>query len=167
LRSIRIKRVVKGVGRVKRLAELVGVVAVLTVLLSATAVAAPGTSVVFVVDKQFGGAQTIVVSSVPGCATGTVTDTSGPQLASDGPISLFSGTKLFDCGASGTFALSYRVHHYDCSPTDSGTWMIVGGTGVYAEMTGEGRLSGTYFPGACVASGIIDSCSGTLRLAGN
>src|SRR5262249_59858987 len=66
----------------------------------------------------------------------------GSSAASDGPISLFSGAKLFDCGASGSFTLAYRVHHYDCSPTDSGTWMIVGGTGVYAGMTGEGLLSG-------------------------
>jgi hypothetical protein len=161
----------KEVGRVKRLIGLIGVVAALATLaaglLSATAVADPGTSVAFVVNNQFGGTQTVVVSSIPGCATGTVTDTNGPQAAFDGPVSLFSGTKLFDCGASGTFTLAYRVHHIDCAPTDSGTWMIVGGTGAYAAMTGEGLVSDTYFPSACPASGITDSYSGTLRLAGN
>jgi hypothetical protein len=121
----------------------------------------------FVVNNQFGGAQTIVVSSIPGCATGTVTDTSGPKAAFDGPISLFSGTKLFDCGASGTFTLDYRALHDDCAPTDSGTWMIVGGTGIYAGMTGQGLVRGTYYPAPCVASGIIDGYSGTLTLAGS
>lgn len=151
----------------KRLAALAGVATVLAVSLSTAATAAPRTSVAFVVNNQFGGAQTIAVSSIPGCATGTVTDTSGPQAAFDGPIILFSGTKLFDCGASGTFTLAYRVHHLDCSPTDSGTWMIVAGTGVYAGTTGEGLVSGMYLPSACPASGIIDSYSGTLRLGGS
>ncbi len=160
-----------GGGRLKRRIGLVGAVAALAMLaagvLSAAAVADPGTSVDFVVNNQFGGPRAIVVSSIPGCANATVTDTSGPAAAFDGPISLFSGAKLFDCGASGIFTLAYRVHHYDCSPTDSGTWMIVGGTGVYAGMTGEGFLSGAYYPIPCFASGIIDSYSGTLRLSGS
>jgi hypothetical protein len=133
---------------VKRLIGLVGVVAALAMLaagvLSTAAAAGSGTSVAFAANNQFGGPQTIVSSSIPGCATGTVADTSGPTAAFDGPISLFSGAKLFDCGAAGTFTLAYGALHYDCSPTDGGTWMIIGGTGLYAGMTGQGLVSGTY-----------------------
>src|SRR5262245_44104104 len=159
------------VGKVKRLIGLVGVVAALATLaacvVSAGAVAAPGTSVAFVVNTQFGAVATTLASSIPGCTTATVTDASGPEAAFNGPVGLFSGTKLFDCGPSGTFTLAYRAHVIDCSPTDRGTWMIVGGTGLYAGMTGQGVVSGTYYPAPCSASGIIDSYTGMLRLAGS
>ena len=158
------------VRRAKRHIGLLGAVLALAALtagvVSAEAVGAPVTSVAFVVNNQFGGPQTIVFSSIPGCPTGTVTDTSGPQAAFDGPVTLFSGTKLFDCGASGTFTLADRVHTFVCSPTDSGTWMIVAGTGTYAGIGGQGRLSGTYLgPDSCTHTGILDSYTGTLRLA--
>ncbi|HXJ64564.1 MAG TPA: hypothetical protein VNN79_12490 [Actinomycetota bacterium] len=130
---------------------------------AAPALAAPGTRVAFVVDVPFSGTETIVVSSIPGCASGTVTTTG--DAAFNGPIGRFFGTKVFDCGSSGTFTLAYNANTFFCTPTDSGTWKIVEGTGDYAGMTGQGLLTGTFFGGdSCGAEGVLDSYTGTLRL---
>src|SRR5262249_51241668 len=154
-------------GGVKRLITLGGLIAALAVALAAAASTAPPTSVALVVNNQFGEPQTIVASSIPACPTGTVTDTSGPQAAFNGPIILFSGTKRFDCGAAGTFTLAYSVHTQTCSPTNSGTRMAVDDTGMYAGMSGQGLVSGMYFGGQCYPNhaGVIDNYTGTLRLA--
>jgi hypothetical protein len=106
-----------------------------------------------------------VVSSVPGCPAATVTDTT-LEAAFRGAMSLFSGTKLFDCGASGTFTLSYSVRAYVCSPTDNGSWQVADGTGMYAGTTGQGLVSGTYYgPSSCNHAGLIDDYTGTMRPA--
>jgi hypothetical protein len=90
------------------------------------------------------------------------------QLAFHGSTIHFSGQKLFDCGTSGTFTLDYQVLHVDCTPTDGGTWTVIGGTGLYAGMTGQGQVTGAYYPAPCVESGgIVDSYTGKLRLADN
>lgn len=131
-----------------------------------SAAATPGTAVAFVVNNQFGGLETTVTSSIPGCPAAGVTDTSD-QLAFRGSTIHFSGQKLFDCGTSGTFTLAYQVLHVKCTPTNNGTWTIVGGTGAYAGMTGQGQVSGTYYPIPCDESGgVIDSYTGKLSLAG-
>lgn len=116
-----------------------------------------------------GGAETLVVSSVPGCEAGATVSTDG-GAAFSGPIARFFGTKVFDCGASGTFTLAYNEHTFACMPTDSGAWKIVGGTGSHAGMTGQGRLTGTFYGPEVVdcgpAEGVLDSHTGSLKLAG-
>lgn len=128
--------------------------------------AAPGTQVAFVVDTPLdGSAETILVSSVPGCSTASIT-TSLEDFAVTGNVARFSGTKELDCGSSGTFTITFKAHTLVCSPTDSGTWKIAGGTGMYEGMTGQGKVNGTYYgPDLCEPEGIIDAYEGTLRLA--
>jgi hypothetical protein len=144
-------------------------VAVTAAVAGQTAAAAPGTPVAFVVDVDFaGGTQTIVpgTSTVPGCDQATVTDTQ-LNFAFPGQVGLFQGTKVFDCGPSGTFTLDYKAHVIRCAPTDDGTWQVADGTGLYAGMTGQGQVTGTYVGGPqCAATGILDSYSGTVRFAG-
>jgi len=132
----------------------------------AVASAAPATRVAFVTNNQFGGTSIFASSSIPGCPSGTVTDTTS-TASFHGPIRLFSGTKLFDCGASGTFTLSYRVHTLSaCSPTNSGPWQIEGGTGMYANMSGEGHILSTYIGSdPCIHTGTIGNYTGTIRLS--
>jgi hypothetical protein len=138
----------------------------LAVALTAVASAAPGIRVAFVTNNQFGGANTFTNSSIPGCPSGSVTDTTS-TASFHGPIRLFSGTKLFDCGASGTFTLAYRVHTFGaCSPTNSGPWRIEDGTGMYADMSGQGQILSTYLgPDACTHTGSSGNYTGTIRLA--
>jgi hypothetical protein len=148
---------------VKRLSIAAGLGAV---AFATIASAAPAMRVAFVTNNQFGGTSTFASSSIPGCLSGTVTDTTS-TASLHGPIRLFSGTKLFDCGASGTFTLSYRVHALGaCSPTNSGPWQIEGGTGMYAGMSGQGQILSTYFgPDACTHTGSSGNYTGTIRLA--
>lgn len=128
----------------------------------AGALAAPGTRVAFTVDEHFAtNTGTILASSIPGCATATVT-TPAPGGKAVGPMGLFWGTKVFDCGSSGTFTLDYRAHALAGELNDMGTWQITGGTGTYAGMTGQGLISGTYHDEFTV---ITDSYTGIIRLA--
>ena len=99
------------------------VAAVLAATIVGSASASPGLRVAFVVDVSFTGTESTVTSSIPGCPSATVTTSGGAGFG--GPIGRFFGTKTFDCGASGTFTLSFRAHAFGCNPTDSGTWMMV------------------------------------------
>lgn len=148
-----------------RVASLALLAAAALVMGHLPASASPGTQVAFVIDTPFDGSpEMALVSSVPGCPAATVI-TSPEGFAVTGNVARFSGTKELDCGSSGTFTLAYRAHTLVCSPTDSGTWKIVGGTGMYEGMTGQGKVSGTYY-GAdpCEHDGVIDAFAGTLRL---
>jgi hypothetical protein len=140
-------------------------IALVIALMGPAAWADAGTTVSFIVDVPFGGSETIIASSIPGCPSGTVTTTG--EVTFRGPIGRFFGTKVFDCGASGTFTLEYRASAFACSPTDSGTWKIRGGTGIYAGMSGVGHLTGTFYGGEpCAPAGIVDAYTGTIRLVG-
>jgi hypothetical protein len=139
-----------------------------TAAVAGPAAATSGTPVAFVVEDLFGGTQAIVAgtSTMPGCDQATVTDTQ-LSFAFPGQVALFQGTKVFDCGPSGTFTLDYKAHVIRCAPTDDGTWQVADGTGIYAGMTGQGQVTGTYVGGPqCAAAGILDSYSGTVRFAG-
>jgi hypothetical protein len=129
-------------------------------VLAAASVAAPATKVAFVVDQQISGAGTVLVSSIPGCPTGTVTSDSAGFV--HGAIGHFVGTHTIDCGDGNTFTLSYIAHARIGSPTDSGTWKIVAGTGAYADMKGNGTIAGTYY---LDFTGILDNYAGTIQLA--
>ena len=60
------------------------------------------------------------------------------------------------------------MHTQACSPTDSGTWTLVDGTGMSAGMSGHRLADGTYFGDACYPNraGVIDNYTGTLRATG-
>ncbi len=140
------------------------VAALLAATIVGSASASPGIRVAFVVDVSFAAGESTVTSSIPGCPSATVTTSGGAGFG--GPIGRFFGTKTFDCGASGTFTLSFRAHAFGCNPTDSGTWMMVEGTGMYAGISGQGQLAGTYYGAApCEFDGVLDSYTGTIKLA--
>lgn len=140
---------------------------------AAPATAAPPTAVDFTVDESLplGTPGDLISSDVPGCAAGAATVATPTATRTDsGPIAQFQGTKIFDCGGGNTFTLTFRVASSECSETDSGTWKLVGGTGVFAGAKGHGSLVGTYTLGAgigtfCDNDGILDHYTGKLKLA--
>ena len=91
-------------------------------------------------------------------------------MTTTGPLTNFSGTKVFDCGAGNSFTLKYRATTSDCRSTDSGNWKLIGGTGIFADAKGHGRLVGTHTLGDgtgtfCDNDGIDDHYTGKIKLA--
>jgi len=84
-------------------------------------------------------------SAVPGliCASGTVVELGGTApINSVGPFQTFWVTKQFKCGLD-TFDVEMFVRLNTVTGYTKAKWEIVGGTGEYTNLQGEGRLKGT------------------------
>jgi hypothetical protein len=142
---------------------VVAVAVLASAAFAATASASSAIRVTLVVHETFAGG-TVLRTTVPGCAAGDRVETLDPQRRLLGQNWMFTGFKRVDCRAAGTFTFAYQaVARVACSPNDVGTWKIVGGTGSFANVTGGGRLIGTYTPaGACPPLGIDDAWTGVM-----
>ncbi len=70
--------------------------------------------------------------------------------------------RTFVCAdGSGSFTVRLNARWHPCDTTNSGTWVVLRGTGAYADLSGAGRLTGTY-SGAdpCDPSGVQDVLTG-------
>lgn len=111
---------------------------------------------------------TIVSSSIPGCASGTVdtVDATAGPFGSDGMV--FRGTKIVNCDNGDTLTFTYVARYLSSdSPIDFGRWDIRGGTGSLAGASGGGFLIGNYTGGSGTAgdnTGITDNWFGLLRI---
>lgn len=109
----------------------------------------------------------IVRGSLEHCAGATVKTTRAGG-SEGGGVSTFNGSKKIDCGAGNTLTLAFKVQVAGCQKTNSGSWQVIRGTGVFASTRGQGRLVGTYTyrngPGTfCKADGIDDRYTGKLQ----
>lgn len=145
----------------------VAVVAVVSLTAGAfptTASAASVVRVTLVVHETLFAGGTVLRTTVPGCEAGDPVATLDPQVRQLGQNRMITGFKLVDCRSSGTFTFAFQaIVPTACRPHDFGTWRIVRGTGTFENVTGGGRLIGTYTPaGACPPEGIDDAWSGVL-----
>jgi hypothetical protein len=122
--------------------------AILTAVLSGaflcgTATAGAPTPVRLELQTSDSGAGTFTASGGGLCPGGTTSDAlfaTGYQ--SENHIN-FHVTKTFTCAdGSGTFTLHMPAHYFFGAPTDRASWVIVSGTGAYADLKGAGRLTG-------------------------
>ena len=126
---------------------------VLAAAFTGTAGPAQGAESVHITAHEvFGGASTFT-STIPGCASGTVT-TVGDHTSFVRPFGKFTGFKVFECSAGGRFVIRLSAKFGETGST--GTWAFVGGVGGLA---GGGTLVGTPAP----PDGITDVYDGTLR----
>lgn len=152
------------------LGALVAAVLAATLMVAANpAGAAPPTAVDFTIEETLDPLSTgsLVAGSIPlGCDTPTVT-TTGVRVGGGGDLRTFAAVKDFDCGGGDAFTISLNARVRDCSTSDTGTWRVTGGTGVFAGLRGSGRLVGTYFGGtgdSCGPDGIFDNYTGRFIL---
>jgi Na+/melibiose symporter-like transporter len=134
-------------------------------MLTATLAAAAPVPAVIDVTAEFAQPGVFVAVSDALCESGTTTDVATASTA--GPVTTFDDLKTFTCqDGSGTFTLHIVARVIGCAATDSGTWKVVGGTGDYESLKGQGQLTGTYFGGtsSCDAVGIVDHLTGKLKL---
>ncbi len=110
----------------------------------------------------------MIASDIAVCPSAAVA-TIGATRTDSGPVSTFRGTKVIDCGGGDTFSVEFRASVTGCSSTDSGTWKVIDGTGVFTGAKGHGKLVGSYrFDGGagtfCMTDGIDDRYTGKLKL---
>ena len=137
----------------------------LSPLLAAPASAAGASesiSIVSTVDFAT-GSETFVAEGGGLCRSGTAFVSNGPYIRERG-VSTFLLNKGFTCDdGSGTFFVELRVWYSPCAATDRGVWTVLGGTGAYASLKGQGQVVGTYTPGPCSdATGLVDHYTGRL-----
>lgn len=110
------------------------------------------------------GAETFVAQGGGLCPSGTAFVSNGVFTREHGQIAEFLLDKGFTCAdGTGTFFLRLRAWYTPCEPTDSGVWTVIGGTGAYATLKGQGQLTGTYRPGPCAsAAGLTDVYTGRM-----
>ena len=135
---------------------LVGVLA-----LAAVVAAAPPQSATFMVVEQFdppSGEFTSDGSIL--CASGTTSNEFSASGFRSNVGIVFHDRKTITCDdGSGTFTLLLQARTGFNVGDDgtSGRWVVLSGTGEYAGLHGQGRLTGTYTP-----SGISESYQGRL-----
>ena len=145
--------------RALRTGLLLAVVSALAALVATAALAASRTQVAFTVQMSgFGGA--LITSTIPNCATATV-GTPEAGWFFHGQVGHFYGQHSFDCGDGNTFTVSYIAHSAGGSVTNTGTWKVIGGTGMFARLAGNGTLSANGTPGADT---FLDIYTGTMLL---
>jgi hypothetical protein len=93
------------------------------------------------------------------CATGLVS--TGPYPWPPPPSGSVTMVKYFVC-ADGTFDVELRVRLLDGGNT-VGKWKIIGGTGSYVGLKGNGTLTGTY---DVTTNTVLDVYTGRIRLSG-
>ena len=138
----------------------VAVVSALAALVATAAFAAPRTQVAFTVQMDNVGGGTLITSTIPNCATATV-GTPEAGWFFHGKVGHFYGQHSFDCGSGNTFTVSYIAHNAGGAVTNTGTWKVVDGTGVFAGLAGNGTLSANGTPGATT---FLDIYTGTMLL---
>lgn len=136
----------------------VGVLAALACFAVATpVVAAPvGDSVVITAFTEFGAPSSDFESNLPGCATGTVVDSSASAHFTPWGGS-FVGTKVFTCaGGASSFTIRLRARFGEGGST--GTWTLASASGGLAGLKGSGSIVGDP-----TDIGIDDYYTGTVR----
>ena len=93
------------------------------------------------------------------CATGLVS--TGPYPWPPPPSGSVTMVKYFVC-VDGTFDVELRVWLLDGGNT-KGRWKVIGGTGSYAGLKGNGTLTGTY---DAVSNTVLDVYTGRIRVSG-
>jgi hypothetical protein len=114
----------------------------------------------FTVSEVFGLGGTLQNAITGICPEGSAVVTDGRAVFA-GPAGVFTGRKEFDCGAGTTFTLKYQAQTLAGSPTDAGTWQVVGGTGSLTGLKGNGKLVGTF-----TEAGVDDHYTGTFTIPG-
>lgn len=130
-------------------------------MVAAVAQASAGQKVAadFTVSEVFTGSPGVLQASIDGvCSADAQVSTEGNAVFTRN-VGVFTGIKTFDCGSGNTFMLKYQANTGFGSPTDSGTWQIVGATGDLNGLKGNGKLVGTF-----TASGVDDHYTGTFTL---
>jgi hypothetical protein len=126
------------------------------------AVAAPPQTTSFTVVEQFEPESGVFTSdgSVV-CASGTTSnDTFGSGFQSDRGV-IFHVRKTITCNdGSGTFVLQLQARAgFNIGEMTFGPWVVLSGTGDYANLQGRGTVTGTALPG-----GVSDVYVGWLAL---
>ena len=134
-------------------------VAAAALVSAAPAGAASSVKVAFMAQMDNFGNGTLIQSTVPGCPNATV-NTSDVVFFSKRGVAYFTGKHGFDCGGGNTFTVSFIAHHTKTSPTNVGTWKVIGGTGSFAGASGGGTLSATGTPGT---NSFVDYYTGTMN----
>lgn len=84
------------------------------------------------------------MASGPVCASGMVDELSATGNNPAGPFQTLWVTKQFVCGdGSGTFDVSMVVQLNQNTGYTTAHWKIIGGTGTYQNLKGNGKLVGT------------------------
>jgi hypothetical protein len=77
------------------------------------------------------------------CPTGTVFESSIVYTNTEGPFTLMDVVKQFDCDdGSGTFEISMNIELEKATSKTTADWRVMGGTGAYSDLAGEGTLVG-------------------------
>ena len=128
--------------RTRSIALLLGLI---LVLLSATiAFAAPPLPVHIEVDEVIGGSGEPFTATGPVCPTGFVDELGFSQYGPpQGTFSFLNVGKRFTCwDGSGTFDIQMKVKLNNVTGFTTAHWKFAGGTGVYANLKGNGTLVG-------------------------
>ncbi len=146
----------------RRLFNAAVAVAIIAVALGVGVVgAAPPQTATFMVVEQFdppSGAFTSDGSIL--CASGTTSNEFSASGFQSNVGIVFHDRKTITCDdGSGTFTLllQARTGFNVSDDGTSGRWVVLSGTGDYADLHGQGRLTGTYTPG-----GISETYEGRL-----
>ena len=116
------------------------------------AFAAPPSPIHIEVYELIGGEPPVPFTPTgPVCATGFVDELSTTWNNPNGQYQILWVTKQFECGdSSGTFDISMVVKLNVNTGYTTANWKIVGGTGSYVSLKGNGKLSGTPQPGSII-----------------
>jgi hypothetical protein len=111
--------------------------------------AAPPSPIHIEVLEEIGGEPPVpFTASGPVCASGMVDELSTSGNSPGGPYQTLWVTKQFVCGdGSGTFDISMVVKLNVNTGYTTANWKIIGGTGAYQNLKGNGKLAGTPNPG--------------------
>ena len=151
----------------RKLVLLVALVSALLGVAAGPAAASTATRVVLDVTENFeAGTGTFVTEGGVVCPSGTTSNET--VIREVGPLVTFNNRKTFACDdESGTFTLRIFAWVRPCESFDRGVWRVEGGTGAYEDLSGAGRLVGSYMPdNACTASGVKDHLTGRMSRSG-
>ena len=139
---------------------IIAVALVAAALGALPAAAAPPQTATFTVIERFDSGSGVFASdgSVL-CASGTTTNnTFATGFQSDRGV-IFHVRKTITCSdGSGTFTLQIQARTgFNVGDLTSGPWVVWDGTGDYANLQGQGTVTGTFFP-----DGVSDVYTGWL-----
>jgi hypothetical protein len=131
------------------------VAGVASVWLSPVAVASPPIPVTITETIDFTTDPDTFTASAPLCPSGTFVDTveaegRGGPPAAEGSLTLVISSVFTCADGSGTFTLLKQIHIQFTDPdnaTSTGTFVVMGGTGAYATLHGQGTDDGTIVNG--------------------
>jgi hypothetical protein len=127
------------------------VAGVASVWLAPVAVASPPTPVTITetIDFTTDPVTATFTASAPLCPSGIFVDTVDTAGVGRGPLNLVISSVYTCADGSGTFTLLKQIHiqFTDDTATGTGTFVVVGGTGAYARLNGQGTDTGAILDG--------------------